>query len=162
MFETLLSFLLERVVDVLPRWISRWLAPPERIARQVEIDLRRINPVNIILRADVPNMGLWFRISNMSPVDLVLDRLLVELWVGQPTLRGAVLERLHVPRGKSVEDVYFWHDLGPNQQEQIRSRIKDGLLSVQVYVYLKAYFESRVGPVYVNRRLEHWNVPVQP
>lgn len=162
MFEPLVSFIVERAVDVLPRWLALWLAPPERIARQVEIDLRRVNPVNITLRAEVPNVSLWFRISNMSPVDLVLDRLLVEFWVGQPTLQGAVLDRLRVPRGKSLEDVHFWQDLGPHQQEQVRGRVKDGLLSVPVHLYLKAYFESKVGPVSVNRRLEHPNVPVQP
>ncbi len=153
---------LERLLALVPRFLLRRFLPAGTVARQVDVDLRRVNPVNILLRSEVPQVDLWFRIGNRSIVDLVLDRLLVELWIGQPTLRGAVLERLTVSRRTDREDIYFWHDLTAEQRGQIQNRIGEhGLLSVPVTVHVTAYFESRVGTVLVMRRLEHRDVPVQ-
>ncbi len=155
--------LLERVLALVPQFLLRRFLPPERVAGQVVVDLRRVNPVNLLLQSsEVPQVALWFRIGNRSLVDLVLDRLLVELWVGQPTFRGALLERLSVPRRSDREDIYFWQDLTAEQQRQVRSHTgENGLLSVPVTVYVKAYFESKIGMVFVSKMLEHRDVPVQ-
>src|SRR5713226_5921729 len=149
-------YIFDKVLAVLPRWIARWLLPPKRIAEQVEIDLRRTNPVTISLNAEVPNLDVWFRISNLSPVNLTLDRLLIELWVGQPTLRGAILDRLEIPTRSTREYINFWQALTMSQREQIRRQSDEkGILTVPVMVDVRAYFESRVGLVFVAKRLEH-------
>lgn len=155
-------YLFEKVLAVLPRWIARWLLPPTRIAEEVEIDLRRINPIAISFRStEFPCVDVWFRISNLSPVSLLLDRLLVDLWVGQPTLRCAVLRRVEIPRRSSKDDIHLWHDLTTTQEERIRRRADEkGVLSVPVTLYVDAYFESRIGAVHVRTTLEHRDLPL--
>jgi len=138
--------------------IVRLVAPPGSIARQVDLDLRRANPINFSLRSEVPNVWLYFRVSNQSLVGLTLDRLLIELWIGQPTFQGAALRRVDVPARKSTEDISFWTDLSANQVQQIQSKAQDGLLTVPVQLTLDAYFESKVGPVHVTKRLEQRDV----
>ena len=158
MLEAAATYLIERALNILPRWLSRRLFPPHKLAAQVDIDLRRANPIDIRLGTEVPDIGLYFRIANLSPLSLVLDRLLVNLWVGQPTLRGAVLERQDVPKRSQV-DVYFTTQLTGPQQEQIRKHVDGQLLSAPVTVYVKAYFESTVGVICVEKSLEQRDVP---
>ncbi len=155
-------YLFDKVLAVLPRWLIRWFLPPERIAEQVEIDLRRINPIAIYFRStEFPCVEAWFRISNQSQVNLVLDRLLVDLWVGQPTIQGAILHRTEIPRRTSKDDIRFWHDLTGAEEERIRRRADgQGILTVPVALYVDAYFESRVGLVHVRTTLEHRGVAI--
>src|SRR2546426_5204360 len=136
-------YIFEKVLTVLPRWLARRVLPPERIAEQVEIDLRRINPIGIHFRSmEFPCVEAWFRISNQSLVDLILDRLLVDLWVSQPTLQGAVLHRIEIPRRSTKDDIRFWHDLTTNQEDRIRKHADEkGVLQVPVALYVDAYFE---------------------
>jgi len=153
-FEALYFWILEVTVTLAPRMIARLLAPPHRVARQVDLDLRRANPIDFSLNVEVPNVWLYFRVSNLSPVNLILDRLLIELWVGQPTFQGSTLRRVDVPARKSTEDVSFWTDLSTNQVGQIQSKANNGLLTAPVMLTLDAYFESKVGLVHVRKQLE--------
>lgn len=158
----ILLYLSEKVLAMLPRWIARRLLPPRRIAEQVEIDLRRISPIAISFGStEFPCVQVWFRISNLSPVSLLLDRLLVDLWVGQPTLRCAVLRRVEIPRRSTKDDIYLWHDLTNTQEERIRRHADEkGVLTVPVTIYVDAYFESRIGPVHVETTLEQRDLPL--
>jgi hypothetical protein len=154
-------YFLDRILAMLPRWLTRWLLPQTRIAEQVEIDLRRSNPINISLNSEVPCLDAWFRVSNLSPVNLILDRMLIELWVGQPTLRGAILDRIEVPRRTIRENINFWQALTTSQQAQIRRQTdQKGILTVSVTIDVRAHFESRVGWVFVAKRLEHSKLPI--
>jgi hypothetical protein len=155
-------YVLDKVLAVLPPWIVRRFLPPERIAEQIEIDLRRINPIVIYFTSvQFPYVELWFRISNQSQLNLVLDRLLIDLWVGQPTVRGAVLHRVELQRRTSKDDISFWHDLTGIQEDRIRKQVDaKGVLTVPVSIYVDAYFESRVGFVHVRVPLEHRGVAV--
>jgi hypothetical protein len=125
----------------------------------VDIDLRRINPIDITFGTDIPRVSIYFRVSNMNPFTLTLDGLLVEFWVGQPTFRRAILERYDVPKRSSREDIYFSEQLTIPQQEQIRKHVNGQLIFEPIMVYVKAYFESKVGFIYVGKRLEHRDVP---
>ncbi len=156
-------YLFEKVLDLLPRWMVRWLLPPQRIAEQVDIDLRRINPIAISFKStEFPCVDAWFRISNQSQVNLILDRLLIDLWVNQPMLRGAVLRRAEIPRRSTKDDIHFWHHLMTTQEERVRKHVDEkGILTVPVAIYVDAYFESKVGLVHVRATLEQRGVVVQ-
>lgn len=159
--EAIAPIILEKMIDILPRWLARHFISSQTIARQIEIDLRSINPIDISFGTEIPRLSLFFRISNLSLVNLVLDRLLIDLWVGQPTLQGAILERYDIPKRKSRDDIYFRYELTSPQQEQIRKRIKDKFLSVPITLYVKAYFESKFGFVPVEKKFEQRDVPVK-
>ncbi len=159
MFEAIVSFIIEKILDVLPRSVARWFIPPAKIAKQVEIDLRRIHPIDISLGSEIPRLALYFRISNLSPVNLVLDRLLIDLWLRQPALQGAILERYDLPRRSTRDDIFFKDQLTVSQQAQIRRYVDGKLLSVPATIHLKAYFDSKIGSVCVERNLEHGDIP---
>lgn len=157
--EAIASSLIEKVLSFLPGWLARHFISTEKIAKQVEVDLRRINPIEISFGTEIPRLSLYFRISNLSPVGLVLDRLLIDLWVGQPTLRGAILEHYNLPKRSSREDIFYTDQLTVPQQQQIREKVNGQLLSVPVTIHTKAYFDSKVGAVLVGKTIEHRDVP---
>jgi hypothetical protein len=157
--EAITSFIIEQALVILPRFLASRVTSSEKIASQIEIDLRRVNPIDISFGRDIPRIDLYFRISNLSPINLVLDRLLIDLWVRQPTFRGAILERYEVPKRSSREDIHFIYHLTTAQQEQIRRQVNGQLLSVPITIYVKGYFDSKVGLVQVEKRLEHGNIP---
>jgi len=150
-------FLFEKILAMLPEWMARRLFPASRVADRIEIDLKRENPIAIHFKStEFPYVDIWFRISNLSPVNVILDRLLVDLWINQPTLKGAILRRIEIPRHSSTEVVRFWHDLTMAQEQRIiRHADQNGVLDVPISVEIEAYFESRIGMVYVEKRLEH-------
>ena len=160
--EWIISKVLEIVLVILPRWLISYFISRQKIADQVNIDLRSRNPIDISFGSDVPHIDIYFKISNLSLFNLVLDRLLiVDLWIGQPILHGAILERHDVPKRDIKDGVYFIEQLSIPQQEQIRKRIKNKILSVPVTLHVKAYFESKIGLIYVEKRLEHDDIIVE-
>lgn len=157
--QVIASFILEKMLNVVPGWLARRFISGNMIAGQIEVDLRRMNPIEISFGTEIPRLNLYFRISNLSPLDLVLDRLLIDVWVGQPTLWGAILTRYSIPKRSSREDIYFAHQLTVPQQEQIQKKVIGQLLSVPVTIHAEAYFDSKVGVIYVDKRIEHRDVP---
>ena len=159
--EWIITKVLETVLVNLPRWLISCFISPQKIADKVNIDLRSNNPIDISFGSDVPNIQIYFKISNLSLFNLVLDRLLiVDLWIGQPTLHGAILERHDVPKGIK-DDVYFIEQLSSPQQEQIKKHVSNNFLSVPVKFHVKAYFESKIGLIYVEKRFEQSNIKVE-
>ena len=45
--EPIVSYIIEKALDILPRWLIRALLPLQKIAGQVELDLRSTNPIDI-------------------------------------------------------------------------------------------------------------------
>jgi len=148
----------EEARTMLPGWLRSRRRRRETIQDQIVIDLRSVNPIDISFGSDVPRITVYFRIANMSPVDLVLDRLLVNLWVGQPTLNAAILHRQEVPR-RNEEIVSFAEPLSLPQQEQMQHQVRDNMLDTTVYIYVDAYFDSKIGQVHVEERFERQDVP---
>ena len=160
--QSIVSYTIEKALVILPRQLISHFVPPQMIANQVDIDLRGENPIDISFGSDVPRIDIYFKISNMSLANIVLDRLLIiDLRIGQSTLQGAILERYDVPKRSIKEGVHFIDQLTIPQQEQIRKHVDGNLLSVPVKVHVKAYFESKVGLIYVEERLERSEIVVR-
>jgi len=47
---------------------------------------------------------LWFEITNLSDLSARLDRLLIEVWYGQPCFTGAIMKRVEIPTRSIQKD----------------------------------------------------------
>jgi len=159
MLDAVFSYLISKMIDMFPGLVTRRFISPTKLAEMVEVDLRRASPINISFGSSIPSLSLWFRISNKSLVNLVLDRLLIDLWIGQPFLHGAILSQYIVSKQSSIENAYFNTKLTNPQQDWIRKHVSGQLLSVPVTITVEAYFESKVGTIRVEQRIEHRTVP---
>jgi hypothetical protein len=160
LFETIGSFLVERLYHFLPRWLERRMLPPSKVQAEIDVDLRRLSPVNVS-GGEVPSVSLWFEITNRSQIVITLDRLLLEVWFGQPTFRGAILSRIEIqPRSTTKDAVYFWTPLDGQQVAQIKRYLESGTPGnpVAITAEISAYFVSRLGWLRVDRHLNETNV----
>jgi hypothetical protein len=92
----------------------------------------------------------------MSPADLILDRFLIDLWVSQPTLYGAVLQRYSIPK-RTQSELYFRDLLTIPQQKQIEKHI-EGYAIREIRIRIDAYFESKIGIIQVHKEIQCTNV----
>ena len=152
------GYVISRFLAYFPGWLIRYYFRSDKIAKLVDIDLRSNRP--IIINVDVPEISLYFYLNNRSPFNLTLDRLLIDLWVGQPILKGAILRRYVIPKGESINDIYFSCSLTSQQQNQIKQHCKNQLLSIPVSLTITAYLESKVGIICLdNQRTDRSDVP---
>ena len=147
----ILSYFVGKVADRVPSFILSRILPPRKVAEQVKVRLRGENPICPNLNSSNPQIELWLEITNLSNLKLVLDRLLIEVWFGQPTFDGSILRRRDVPPRGIVTDVLYKQSITIAQKEQIESCLSE---KGRIHIYLTAYFESKVGRIEVENRIE--------
>jgi hypothetical protein len=150
----IISYFAGKLADQIPSFILSRLLSPSKVAEQVELDLRGANPICPELNAINPQINLWFKINNFSNLKLILDRLLIDVWFSQPTFSGSILKRYNLPPRGSITDIRYQQSLNNFQKQQIEFyQSTHGT----IHIYLTAYFESKVGRIEVNKKIERSN-----
>jgi hypothetical protein len=134
------------------------LYKPDTVKSQVHIALRDNAPATISLTSPVPYVELYFQLTNLSAIDLVLDRMLVDVWFGQPTFEAAFLERYVIPAGDISDGIRVRHTLTESQKAYIAAFEASRGASGAVRIYIIAYFESKLGRVSVRQTVERGNL----
>jgi hypothetical protein len=139
----------------LPGVVLRLLYKPEEVQRKVKIALQDSGqPLSIYLNSQVPSIGMNFQIINLSAIDLILDRMLIEVWFGQPTFSAALLDRYVVPAGEVTQGLYLRHMLSDTQKQQIELFEKTAGNVGSLGIHVIAYFESKLGRLSVRHSIE--------
>lgn len=148
------SFLFGKAIDILPGFLLRLMYSPNKIARQVRIGLRSEKPICPNLTREVPDIDLYFEVTNLSNLNLVLERLLVDLWFGQPTLKGSLLRRYCISPRSVSQNICFNSDLTQAQCQYIDEFLNSQGGRGRIHLHATAYFESKVGVIEVEERFE--------
>ena len=152
--KEIVSFLIGKVADVLPDFLFRIVFPPAKLASKVELRLLGEAPIRVTSGTDVPRLTIRFEITNLNPVDLVMDRLVMDLWFGQPTVYGAILTRHPVKASQTIKDVGFSTDLSEAQLNQTHPFLTTDPPVGGIHLYVSAYFASRTAMFEVQRTFE--------
>lgn len=131
--------------------------PDERqaIANRLYVDLRGNSPIQIQLAGQSPDVRLWFRADNRTAVEVELDRMLVEVWFGQPVVEGWVLHRYLLSPNQWNETVMFHQFLTKDQTDLIRQRTQSTDASpFGLRLQLVAYFNTPFGFLSVSNNIE--------
>ncbi|MGI8551316.1 MAG: hypothetical protein ACR2PL_11110 [Dehalococcoidia bacterium] len=155
-FGLLHGFLVERVYEFLPRWIARRIVPTDVLAQEVRIGLRPNIPVEVQFGTTVPYLGICLRLTNLSLANVKLDRLVYDVWFGQPTVKASHVEPCKIA-WRSSEDILLRENLNADQRQQIQSQAKGEVIEL-VTINMTAYFESKGGPFEVRERIEHRDI----
>jgi hypothetical protein len=162
---------MRQAIGMFRRWVSR---PPQEpppsidfmpgggaIAHQVDIDLRGDAAVTFQMTSQIPQLFLWFEVANRSPVDLQLDRMLLEVWINTPLIYGGpILNRVPLPSGKKLGNVYFAAMLSAGQVAEIRRMTTPQGYIDGVQVRVTAYFQAREGWIEVSKQITRSKVLV--
>lgn len=139
----------------LPGFLLRALYKPEAIESKVKLGLRSDAPASVYLSpGQIPYVELYFEVTNLAPIDLVLDRMLVEVWFGQPTFSTVFLRRQVIPAGDITDGLTVRQTLSSSQKAQIEAFQTSGGNAGAVHIYVTAYFESKLGRLSIQRSIE--------
>jgi hypothetical protein len=137
--------------SLLPAFIRRAIAKPGDVSSRIHIGLREEGGLSVSLGSEIPCIDLYFQVTNLSRLDLILDRLLVDVWFGQPTFQAALLDRYVIPAGEITTGMHLRQMLADNQRKQVEARTAD---RSRIILSVVAYFESEVGRVVVRKTIE--------
>lgn len=143
-----------RLESRFPGPILRAMYSPERAKEWVKIALRENAPGEIYLNNLPPFIDLYFQITNLGPVDLVLDRAVIEVWFSQPTFSAAILNRYKIPAGEITDGIHLRQMLADNQKAQIESFTQASQKGGRLHINITAYFESKLGRFSAHRSIE--------
>ncbi len=129
----------------LPSLLLRAILSPKSVASKVRISLRGEKPFNIALSTEVPHIEIYFEFTNLSPIDLILDRMLVDVWFCQPTFEQTILRRYFIPSGEITKGIFLRQHLTPAQATQIQKCVESSGAGSVIRLYITAYFESKAG-----------------
>lgn len=138
----------------LPTFVLRALYKPDTVKSQVHIALRDNVPDTVSLSSPVPSVKLYFQVTNLSAIDLVLDRMLVEVWFGQPTFEATSLHRYVIPAGEITDGIHVRQTLADNQKACIAAFEASRGPAGSVRIYITAYFESKLGRFSIRQTVE--------
>jgi hypothetical protein len=149
-----LSFLATKLLNFVPGFLLRVFFPTGKLARGIRIVLPGETPIKANLGPPVPHLDLWFQVTNHTPLSLTLDRLLADVWFGQPTFERPYLFRHVIAPHSTGKDFFIRVDLSSAQSAEVAKYIQASPPSVPIAVTVTGYFDTRVGPVEVKTRIE--------
>lgn len=146
----ILELSLEKVLGYLPKRLRRWLYPTAKIEKEIKINIRSNNPIQIG-GGDVPNMTLWLVIKNYSLVDLELDRMLIGILVNSQTiLQGSMIKRHKIPK-RNETGINFHEILTPIHIEYLKKRCNPQTKQIEtIHVDVEADFKLNSEIIKIN------------
>ena len=146
--DFLLSLAGDRLLGVLPGWIRRRLYPDARLARDVTLKLRGEKPINVNVQSKPPEIWMYFEVENHSPVDIVLDRITLFVWVTGGLADGVMANRHPVAR-HTTSDLVAWRSIiTSDAADMIRVQLQQNR-GARLTADVTAYFTSRIGWFFV-------------
>ena len=129
--------------------------PDERKALEsrLRVELRPLSPIQINLQPYTPEVRLWFRIDNRTAFEVVLDRLLVEVWYPQPVAEGGVFDRYTISPNQSIDTPMYHAFLPPDKVTTMLQTARDPNQYAELQIYARGYFDTPIGWANVQTRI---------
>ncbi len=120
--------------------------PSTDFTKLIALRLRETDAIVLDLNGQVPSVSVWFEVINHSDVDLVLDRIVLELRAGQPFHQGVMAHRTAIPAHSTVSTIWFYGVLTEGaarliHQHQEAARTGAGSFQI-LQVTARGYFDS--------------------
>lgn len=138
--------------------LQKKIYPIDKLKQEIEIDVSSSNPITFSLH-NIPTVIIYFEITNLSQyLVLTLDRLIFDLWLHsehefQPLLHKAhFCEKTEIKKGK--KSVFCKIELKQSHIQKFKE-IKDEKKPPSATINLKAYFNSRLYEVEMDKNLEN-------
>ena len=152
MLNEIAFYIIEKGAESTPSFVLRRLVSADKLKDKIDIDLRANNPIGFNDAVQVPYISLWFDIVNRSSFNLVLEKVYLDVWFGQPTFVGWLLKPIEIPRTENVKDIHYWQDLTQFQINQYKwcQEVNGGRIGINI----TAYFNSKIGTIVLKKQIE--------
>lgn len=162
LIETIFFSIFKWFIPLLPKWLLIRIYPHKKILDEIDIDLDSNDGAEIYFSSSISTLNLNFNISNMTALNLIIDRIIIDIWIDQPIEKGVILERYQLSRYSKKKEIRYRAFLSNAQKEHINFSLKranDG--TVRLMLYLLVYFESKIGIIEKNKEIRRDRVAVQ-
>jgi len=137
-------------LDWLPGWLVRRFVPLTSVVRQVRLLPRSKAPLNFSLNETTPTVRAWFQVENHSGIELMLDRIVSDIWAGQPVAYGLMGYRTRIPKHTTATQIPpFQVALTPAAIEQVQRQrqLQQATPGIQPSYTMNAtaFFDSKLG-----------------
>lgn len=136
----------EWAVRTLPTWIGRWRygLTPDKLAHAIYFHFPEGGGVQIGASGDVPSLDLALEVDNFGPLAVILDRIVIDVWAGQPIAYGVMADRRVVTMHGRTGLISWRTTLAEGAVRRWEAHRNQPSASIDVR--LRAYFDSRYGP----------------
>ncbi len=161
MSEFILSKFLFWLLGLLPGIILRLFIKVDHIARDLEIDLRSSAPIQVYLGGEVAWFCAWFRFTNKSPLTILVDRGVLQIWISQPVIDGAILKRFELLPKQTSDNILFETRLSELQQKAFlahANRKGGDRIEPRLTLHMDTYCECKIGRFHLRLTKELYDV----
>ena len=153
MLELLRDFALKTLGLALP-FVVAWFYKPEKIAGNLKFRVRGDGDGVTYECGDLPSVRIWFLVSNLSPFNVEIDRLQVQVAYG--AVIGEVLHiRRHALRASREAEFLVEGSLNERQVAYIRKNLHQ---KFETKLHLTAYVTSKIHSFELAREVNTNNV----
>ena len=142
----------------IPSALLRLIYSPKYVSSRITIDFRNNTPFYLGSSNGIPYVDIYLDVSNFNNIDMVLDRMLLDMWFGQPTIYAALMYRKYIPAGQKTENVLFRHILTAEQASHIQKYLDKDNMNKRILVHVTGYFESNIGRITVEQNYERSSI----
>lgn len=153
MFELLRDFALKTLSLVLP-FVVAWFYKPERIAGNLKFRVRGDGDGVTYECGELPSVRIWFLASNLSPFNVEIDRLQVQIAYGAVIGEVIHIRRHALPSSREAEFL-IEGSLNERQVAYIRKNLHQ---KFETRLYLTAYVKSTIHSFELTREVNTNNV----
>jgi hypothetical protein len=125
----------------------------------LEVRLRCDYPVQVDLNSTVPNVSMGFEVVSHHAVDAVLEKIVFQLWAGQPVLSATMDHRHTISSHTTVGNIFFSGELTTGAVERIRQEMARRAPRGKYTVHGIAYFSSISGPFEIQLLRQERDIP---
>jgi hypothetical protein len=126
-------------------WAVRHFYTECRMRTMLKVEPRSDNGIVLNVHSVLPELSIWLQITNHSPFFITVDRVIADVWFGQPTCYVSLLVPVRIPPHTTVSDIGCKSILAPNQLEQAEKTIASASESGHYfYLYLTLVCRSAV------------------
>lgn len=153
MFEFFRDLALKILGAVVPLFVS-WFYKPEKIAANLKFRVRGDGDGVSYECGELPGVRIWFLVSNLSPFNVEIDRLRVQVAYGA-VIGEAIHIQKHVIAASREEEFLVEASLNERQVAYIQKNLDQ---KFETKLYVNAYVNSRVHNFELTRIVETRNV----
>ena len=146
MFTAVSYWFLGQAAKILPGILSKIFFGPAKAKAQFEIDLSGHGPVAIRLNSHIPEVEVRLRITNKGPIPISVDRILFQLWMGQPVVEFAELRRVLLHSQQTIGVASSRVFLSEPQRKAIESNLDQNRRPINmVMLHATVFCDCKVG-----------------
>ena len=157
MVPILVDKILDHTLEKLPRFLVRKFVKIEQIQENLEVALASPAPLTLHLKSTfAPQAEIILRITNKNAIPITIDRILFEIWLGQPFLQSAQLRRFTLKPKETNDYLYSRFYLNEVQRAAIgsesdeKAQQRNGFYRIE----LTAYCDCKAGQFEIRKNFQ--------